>query len=97
MCVKWGDLFSETFYVSNGARQSGIFSPPLVNVYMDDLSKQLSSINTGSSIGGHFTNHLGYADDLCLMTLTPRGMQNLLVACMGYNMILFTTKGKLSA
>jgi hypothetical protein len=84
MCVKWGDLFSEKFYVSNGVRQGGILSPSLFNVYMDDLSKQLSSINTGCSIGGNLINHLGYADDMCLMTLTPGGMQKLLNVCRQY-------------
>jgi hypothetical protein len=84
MCVKWGDLFSEKFNVSNGVRQGGILSPSFFNVYMDDLSKQLSSTNIGCNMAGRFINHLGYADDMSLLTLTSGGMQKLLDICSQY-------------
>ena len=84
MSVKWGDLFSDKFHVTNGVRQGGILSPFLFNVYMDELSIKLSAINTGCSIGGYLINHLGYADDICLITLTSGGMQKLLNVCNSY-------------
>ena len=37
MSVRWGNLISDTFYVTNGVRQGGILSSYLFNVYIDDL------------------------------------------------------------
>ena len=40
MCVKWGNITSGSFGVSNGVRQGGILSPLFFNVYVDNLSTQ---------------------------------------------------------
>ena len=40
MCIRWGDVYSLKFKVSNGVRQGGILSPYFVNVYVDELSEQ---------------------------------------------------------
>ena len=34
-CVRWGNIYSPFFTVSNGVRQGGIMSPVLFNIYMD--------------------------------------------------------------
>ena len=49
MSVRWGDTISTQFTVANGAKQGGVISPILFNVYMDDLSTALNS----SGIGGY--------------------------------------------
>ena len=41
-CVRWGNIYSPFFTVSNGVRQGGIMSPVLFNIYMDDLSNSLN-------------------------------------------------------
>ncbi len=41
--IRWGDSTSSGLRVSNGVKQGGILSPRLFNVYMDDVSKELSS------------------------------------------------------
>ena len=51
---------------------------------MDDLSVRLSEINVGSGIGGKRINHLFYADDVCLLSLSSEGMQNILDICDKY-------------
>ena len=44
---------------------------------MDDLSIKLNQSGIGGVIGGHLINHLCYADDLCLNSLSSAGMQKL--------------------
>jgi len=48
--IAWGSKVSDSFSVSNGVRQGGILSPALFNVYMDDLSLDLSKSATGCFI-----------------------------------------------
>ena len=74
MCIRWGNAISPSFTVSNGVKQGGIISPILFNVYMDGLSVVLNSSNIGGQIGYTFLNHLCYADDLCLISLSSAGM-----------------------
>ena len=78
MFVRWGNTASTSFCVTNGVKQGGYISPMPFNLYMDDLSLKL----TCSGIGGYkeifFINHLCYANELCLISLSSSGMQHLL-------------------
>ena len=65
-------------------KQGGIISPMLFNLYMDDLSLMLNCSGIGGYIGTSFINHLCYADDLCLISLSSSGMQHLLNICNEY-------------
>ena len=58
--------------------------PCLFNIYMDGLSTSLNSPNIGRHIGGNLLNHSGYADDMCLISLSSAGMQRLLNICNDY-------------
>ena len=73
-----------SFCVTNGVKQGGIISPMLFNLYMDDLSLMLNCSGIGGYIGTSFINHLCYADDLCLISLSSSGMQHLLNICNEY-------------
>ena len=86
MCVRWGNSTSPDFLVGNGVKQGGIISPILFNIYMDELSMHLNSSGIGSylGVGTAFINHLCYADDLCLISLSSSGMQQLLHICNEY-------------
>ena len=77
-CVKWGGSFSDSFTVANGVRQGGILSPYLFNVYMDELSVNLSKSQTGCMFDDKFVNHLFYADDAVLLSPSANGLQKLL-------------------
>ena len=50
MCIRWSDVDSVKFKVTNGVRQGGILSPYLFNVYVDKLSEQLKLCNVVLSI-----------------------------------------------
>ena len=63
MCIRWGNVISPSFTVSNGVKQGGIMSPIFFNVYMNGLSVLLNSSNFEGQIRHTFLNHLCYADD----------------------------------
>ena len=77
-------MISTQFTVANGVKQSGIISPILFNMYMDDLSIALNNCGIGGYLGDAFLNHLCYADDVYLISLSSSGMQQLLDICQNY-------------
>ena len=84
MHVRWGSIPTSSFHVLNGVKQGGVLSPMLFNDYMDQLVIRLNGSGIGGDIGGHLINHLCYADDLCLNSLSSAGMQSLLGICNKY-------------
>ena len=96
MHVRWRATSTSSFRVSNGVKQGGILSSMLFNVYIChapphkyQLSIRLNRSGTGGDIGGHLINHLCYADDLCLISLSSAGMQSLLDICNSYAIYIF--------
>ena len=81
MYVRWNNVISSSFRVSNGVRQGGILSPYLFYVYMDDLSNKLNDIKVDCMIGAILINHLMYADDLVLLSHSAMGLSLLLSVC----------------
>ena len=70
MFIRWGNTYSTKFLVTNEVKQGGILSSCLFNVYMNNLSLSLNSSGIGGSLGDNIMNHLYYADDLCLISLS---------------------------
>ena len=83
-CVRWGNIYSPFFTVSNGVRQGGIMSPVLFNIYMDDLSNSLNNSKLGCSMNGVLINHLMYADDTCIIAPSPSALYKLLGICTNF-------------
>ena len=52
------------------------------NVFMDELSVMLSTLNNGSNVNGVIMNHMSYADDSVL--LAARALQKIIDACVMY-------------
>ena len=67
--------------------------PYLFIVYIDDLSNMLNSAGIGCHIHNCCTNHVFYADDVCVIAPSPSGLQDLLNICakFGFEMILNIT------
>ena len=53
-------------------------------LYIDGLSDILNKSTICSSLGGKRINHLLYADDLCIVSLSSAGLQQLLSICDQY-------------
>ena len=78
MTVKWGHCISNSFNVTNGVRQGRVLSSQLFNVYIDGLSDILNKSSIGGSLGGNRINPLLDAYDLCIVSLSSAGLQQLL-------------------
>ena len=79
--VRWSNVHSSPFLVSNGVRQGGILSPYLFNAYMNDLSTELNALTTGCMFNDVMYNHLLYADDMVLIAPSIAALQKLLDKC----------------
>ena len=65
--VKYGNVKSDLFSVTNGVKQGGVLSPILYVIYMDVLFQKLKQSKLGCHIGNIFFGCLGYADDCTLL------------------------------
>ena len=66
---------SNKFPVTNGVRQGGVLSPLFFNVYVNDLSERLNKSSIVGSMNGTFVNHMLYADDICIISLSSSSLQ----------------------
>ena len=84
MCVKWGEINSAYFNVSNGVRQGGVLSPKLFAIYVDDLSFELTLCKSESYINDQCMNHVMHADDI--KTPSAIGLQKMLDVCFNFSL-----------
>ena len=97
--VKWDGSFSQWFQVLAGVRQGGVLSPSFYCLYIDDLVKELESLNIGCYILEMFMAALLYADDMALLAPSVKGLNLLLQCCSRYcdvwDICLNSSKSKL--
>ena len=74
-----GKTWSHVMYSKDHTRNSSSS-----HITMNDLSMHLNSSGIGGYLGTAFINHLCYADNLCLISLSSSGMQQLLHICNEY-------------
>ena len=53
----------------------------------DELSNMLNSAGIGCHIHKYCTNHVFYADDICVIALSPIGLQGLLNICAKFGLV----------
>ena len=85
MCrVKWGETFSPWFAITAGVRQGGVLSPDFYCLYVDGLLQQLKQLRKGCHFLGHFAAAFFYADDMCVLSPSIKGLDHLLRVCVNY-------------
>ena len=52
--VRWGQVKSEQFTITNGTRQGSVMSPILWAVYCDPMIKRLRKLGLGAHVAGLF-------------------------------------------
>ena len=82
--VKWDGYLGDWFKVSAGDRQGGVLSPDFYNVYVDGLISLLQSSGIGCYVRDMFAAALLYADDVCILAPSLKGLQRLLDLCSSY-------------
>ena len=82
--MKWNNHLGNWFSISAGVRQGGVLSPDLYNIYVDELIYILQSSGFGCYVNGVFAGSQFYADDMCILAPSLKGLQNLLNICAKY-------------
>lgn len=81
LCVRWSNVYSDKFGVSNGVRQGGVLSPVLFSIYLDSLLLSLKNTGVGCFWGDEYTGALAYADDVALLAPSLSAMRLMLQNC----------------
>ena len=58
-----GNLKEEIVKITRGVKQGGVLSPQLFNFFIDDLIKQIQSMERGCKIGEDNVPIMGFCDD----------------------------------
>ena len=82
--VRWNNLDSDMFTTSNGVRQGASISPILFALYIDNLFLELKNSGLGCHIDNVFIAVFGYADDICLLSPSRQGLQDMVNICQKY-------------
>lgn len=69
---------SNSWRVGNGIRQGGVNSPILFSYYINEILEVISETNIGCSIDGYKTNIMCFADDICILAPSAKGVQSML-------------------
>ena len=67
-------------------RQGGVLSPQLFAIHMNDLSGCLTQCKAGCHLNETVTNHVMYADDICLMAPSAIALQKMLNLCYEFSL-----------
>ena len=82
--VRWGEEYSEWFFVSAGVRQGGVLSPNFYSIYVDDLIKRILLTGIGCYYLSVFAAALFYADDMAILAPSIKGLTKILTICNDY-------------
>jgi hypothetical protein len=78
VAVRWLNVVTDTFGISNGTKQGSLLSPYFFARYIRGLLKSVHQTCIGCNIGGVFINILAYADDIVLLAPSWAALQRLI-------------------
>ncbi|PJE77768.1 hypothetical protein CI610_03305 [invertebrate metagenome] len=84
--VTWQGMTSHWFPVESGVRQGGVLSTFLYQTFIDNLLDYLSKSKHGAVIDRVPSGNPTLADDITLISTSPRSLQHLLNICQEYSM-----------
>ena len=76
--VRWGQVKSAEFSISNGTRQGSVMSPILWALYCDPMIRRLRKLGLGAHVAGVFMGVACFADDVILIAPCHQAMQVML-------------------
>ena len=80
--IKWQELQSYSFSVTNGTRQGSVFSPRGgFACYLDPLLFALEKSGHGCSVDHHWYGALALADDVLLLATSVQSLQEMVKIC----------------
>ena len=82
--VKWDGHVGAWFNITAGVRQGGVLSPDFYNIYVDGLIYIFQASGAGCYVDGIFAAAQFYADDMCVLSPSLKGLQRLLDICSQY-------------
>jgi len=80
--VRWNVCISYTVKLTAGVRQSGVLSPLLFAVFVDDVLNKLKKSSLGCYLNGLCLNAIMYADDLFLLSISFCDLQRMIDICL---------------
>ena len=84
--VRWNNIFSNEFDISNGVKQGAVLSAILFCVYVDDLYKILQRRKSGCWINNEYYGIVGYSDDMLLIAPSIDALQAMISTCEKYTL-----------
>ena len=82
--VRFGDIISNPFIVTNGVKQGGILSPTLFICYINGLISLLEKSYAGCTVGKNYVGCVSYADDLVLLAPSLSALNDMIKICEAY-------------
>ena len=76
--VKWNNIFSNMFLLTNGVRQGGVISAILYCFYGNQLFHELRRRGYGCCVNGFYHGIFGYSDDNLLLAPSEYALQKML-------------------
>ena len=82
--VKYNGHYSKVFSVLQGTRQGGLSSPMLYLIFINDLITELQQSGLGMLIYNYNFSCPTVADDMCLVSFSKTGLENMMHLCYRY-------------
>ena len=82
--VRWNNVKSRQFPISNGVKQGAVLSAILYCVYVNDLYQLLRKKRYGCWIDGEYAGILGYSDDILLLAPSTNAPNEMVNTCESY-------------